>query len=65
MSAKNYHLMLLFRPILELCFPSSLDPTLAPPGSHVMSVFSQFTPYDLSGDGWTDQKREEYADVGQ
>ncbi|CAJ0951836.1 unnamed protein product [Ranitomeya imitator] len=32
------------RPMIELCIPSSLDPTLAPPGCHVISIFSQYTP---------------------
>ena len=53
------------RPMLELCLPSSLDPTLSPPGCHVMSIFSQYTPYALSDGGWTDQRRQEYAGVGR
>ena len=50
---------------MEVCLPSSLDPTLAPPGCHVMSVFTQYTPYHLSNGGWTDQKKEDYADLGK
>ena len=52
------------RPLLELCLPSSLDPTLAPPGCHVASIFSQYTPYHLEG-GWTEEARERYAQVGE
>ena len=31
--------------------PSVLDPTLAPPGKHVMSLFVQYAPYALRGQG--------------
>uniref|UniRef100_A0A3P8Z2V7 Pyridine nucleotide-disulfide oxidoreductase domain-containing protein 2 n=1 Tax=Esox lucius TaxID=8010 RepID=A0A3P8Z2V7_ESOLU len=50
------------RPMLEMTIPSVLDPTLAPPGCHVVSLFTQFTPYSLGGRGWTDQDREAFAD---
>ena len=51
------------RPMLEVCLPSSLDPTLAPPGCHVMSIFSQYTPYHLSEGEWSDERRQQYADL--
>lgn len=51
------------RPLLEICLPSSLDPTLAPKGCHVMSIFSQYTPYTLADGDWTEEKKEEYADI--
>ncbi len=35
------------------------DPTPAPPGKHLMSVFGQYAPYDLNG-GW-DARREQVA----
>ena len=41
--------------------PSSLDPTVAPPGKHLMSMFTQYAPYAPNG-GWTDALRNEYAD---
>ncbi|XP_069882671.1 pyridine nucleotide-disulfide oxidoreductase domain-containing protein 2 isoform X4 [Dipodomys merriami] len=51
------------RPMIELCIPSSLDPTLAPPGCHVISLFTQFTPYTLAGGRvWDEQERNAYAD---
>nr|XP_020667706.1 pyridine nucleotide-disulfide oxidoreductase domain-containing protein 2 [Pogona vitticeps] len=51
------------RPIIEMCIPSALDPTLAPPGCHVISLFTQYTPYMLAGGKqWDDQEREAYAD---
>ncbi|XP_056465109.1 pyridine nucleotide-disulfide oxidoreductase domain-containing protein 2 [Gadus chalcogrammus] len=51
------------RPMLEMTIPSVLDPTLAPPGAHVVSFFTQFTPYYLEGKEWTDQDKEAYADL--
>ena len=49
---------------MELCLPSVLDPTIAPLGCHVMSIFSQYTPYHLSEGDWTDKKKQEYVDLG-
>ncbi|KAG5831667.1 hypothetical protein ANANG_G00306170 [Anguilla anguilla] len=52
------------RPMLEMCIPSVLDPTLAPPGCHVVSVFTQFTPYWLEGErAWTEADREQFANT--
>jgi len=31
-------------PVVELTLPSVLDPTLAPPGKHVASIFAQYAP---------------------
>lgn len=52
------------RPMLEMTIPSVLDPTLAPPGCHVVSLFTQFTPYHIEGREWTNQDREAFADTG-
>ncbi|KAM7408732.1 hypothetical protein PAMA_002450 [Pampus argenteus] len=51
------------RPMLEMTIPSVLDPTLAPPGCHVVSLFTQFTPYHIEGREWTDQDKEAFADT--
>ncbi|KAK9964155.1 hypothetical protein ABG768_005353 [Culter alburnus] len=52
------------RPMIEMTIPSVLDPTLAPPGCHVMSLFIQFTPYLMEGRrAWTDEDRERFADT--
>jgi phytoene dehydrogenase-like protein len=48
-------------PILECTIPSVLDPTVAPPGKHVMSMFIQYFPYKLR-DGSVDQAKERFAD---
>jgi phytoene dehydrogenase-like protein len=50
------------RPYMDIVFPSMLDPGMAPPGRHVMSVFVQYAPYQLNG-GWTDAKREAFGDA--
>jgi phytoene dehydrogenase-like protein len=49
-------------PVLEVVVPSVLDPSLAPEGRHVMSVWVHFAPYHLRGAGWDDQAREALAD---
>ena len=44
-------------PYLDVAFPSILDPSLAPPGRHVMSVYMQFAPYKLAdGRNWTSMR---------
>jgi phytoene dehydrogenase-like protein len=48
-------------PILECTLASAVDPTVAPPGKHLMSMFVQYAPYQLRGAGWDDVK-EEFAD---
>ena len=50
-------------PIIEMCLPSTLDETLAPPGKHVASLFCQhFSPVLSGGRDWDDH-REEVADL--
>jgi phytoene dehydrogenase-like protein len=48
-------------PVLECTIPSVIDPTVAPPGKHLMSMFVQYAPYDLRDGSWDDQ-REAFAD---
>jgi phytoene dehydrogenase-like protein len=50
-------------PCLELTVPSLVDPSLAPPGRHVMSVYVQFAPYRLAkGRNWN-ATRESLGDL--
>ena len=49
------------RPILECTIPSVVDSTLAPAGKHLMSVFVQYAPTQLTAGGWDDIK-ESVAD---
>ncbi len=50
------------QPILEITLPSSVDPTVAPPGKHVMNMFVQYTPYQLAGGKNWDDSKESFAD---
>jgi phytoene dehydrogenase-like protein len=44
------------QPYLEATIPSLTDPTLAPDGKHVMSIYMQYAPYKLKGD-WESQRK--------
>jgi phytoene dehydrogenase-like protein len=52
------------RPYLNVVIPSLVDPSVAPPGKHVMSIFVQYAPYNLKegADTWP-QRREEFGDT--
>jgi len=50
------------RPYMDIVIPSMIDPGMAPPGKHVMSIFVQYAPYHLNG-GWTDARREAFGDA--
>ena len=49
-------------PYMDIVIPSMIDPGMAPPGKHVMSIFVQYAPYRLNG-GWTDARREAFGDA--
>ena len=49
------------RPLLELTCPTIYDPSLAPPGKHIMGIFLQYAPYTLREGNW-DDLREPYGD---
>jgi phytoene dehydrogenase-like protein len=44
------------QPFLEITLPSIGDPSLAPAGKHVMSVWMQSAPHNLRGANWHDQR---------
>lgn len=44
-------------PWIEFTIPSLNDPSLAPPGAHVLSAYAQFAPYALRDGNW-DASRE-------
>ena len=52
------------RPYINVVIPTLSDPTLAPPGKHVMSCFVQYAPYHLKegADHWPEQ-REAFGDT--
>ena len=43
-------------PFLEITIPSVADPSLAPAGKHVMSVWMQSAPYHLRESNWNKQR---------
>src|SRR6185369_15461118 len=49
-------------PYMDIVIPSMIDPGMAPPGKHVMSIFVQYAPYALNG-GWSDARREAFGDT--
>jgi phytoene dehydrogenase-like protein len=49
-------------PYMDIVIPSMIDPGMAPPGKHVMSIFVQYAPHNLNG-GWDDGKREAFGDA--
>jgi phytoene dehydrogenase-like protein len=51
-------------PYVDLGFPSAIDPSVAPPGKHVMACFVQYAPYELADGTWDDQ-REAFGDTVQ
>jgi phytoene dehydrogenase-like protein len=50
------------RPYMDIILPSVLDPSMAPPGKHVMSIFVQYAPYALKSGTWPEQ-REAFGDT--
>jgi phytoene dehydrogenase-like protein len=43
------------QPYIEITFPSLSDPSLAPAGQHVMSIYMQYAPYQLKNSDWEGQ----------
>ena len=51
------------RPYIDMVIPSLTDPSVAPPGKHVMSCFVQYAPYKLRpGLNW-DEQREAFGNT--
>ncbi len=52
------------KPFMDIVIPSLTDPTVAPPGKHVMSIFVQYAPYNLKegAAAWPGQ-REAFGDA--
>jgi phytoene dehydrogenase-like protein len=43
-------------PYLEVAIPSLSDPSLAPAGKHVMSIYVQYAPFKLKNSDWESQR---------
>jgi phytoene dehydrogenase-like protein len=50
------------RPYMDIVIPSLTDPSIAPPGKHVMSCFVQYAPYKLAEGDW-DAQKEAFGDT--
>ena len=52
------------RPYLDVVIPTLVDPSMAPPGKHVMSCFVQYAPFELAPEESTwDEQREAFGDT--
>ncbi len=49
-------------PYIDIVIPSLTDPSVAPPGKHVVSCFVQYAPYHLKEGSW-DDCRESFGDT--
>ncbi|MEA2596843.1 MAG: hypothetical protein QOF01_3312 [Thermomicrobiales bacterium] len=47
-------------PFMNIHMQSAVDPSVAPPGMHTISIFTQYFPYTLAEGTW-DERREEIA----
>ena len=52
------------RPYINVVIPSIMDPSVAPPGKHIISMFVQYAPYEINGgpETWP-EKREAFGDT--
>ncbi len=50
-------------PYVDLLIPTQIDPTLAAPGKHVMTVFVQYVPARLAGREWDDASRDAFGNT--
>jgi len=50
------------RPYIDMVIPTLTDPSVAPPGKHILSCFVQYAPYALAHGTW-DEQREAFGDT--
>src|SRR5438034_1318568 len=50
------------RPYIDMVIPTLTDPSVAPPGKHILSCFVQYAPYQLASGTW-DEQREAFGDA--
>ncbi|MDQ0475342.1 phytoene desaturase family protein [Labrys wisconsinensis] len=48
-------------PFLDMMIPTTIDPTMTPPGKHFMSCFVQYCPPKVEGRDWTDADRDAFG----
>ncbi len=51
-------------PYFDMLIPTHVDPTMTPPGKHMMTLFIQYAPYELAnGEVWDGPNREAFANT--
>ncbi|MBD5633380.1 MAG: NAD(P)/FAD-dependent oxidoreductase [Candidatus Eremiobacteraeota bacterium] len=50
-------------PMLECFMQTPTDPSLAPAGKHLLSIFAQYYPYERVDGPWDERKRSDAADA--
>ncbi len=50
------------RPYIDMVIPTLTDPSVAPPGKHILSCFVQYAPYKLAKGTW-DEQREAFGNT--
>jgi phytoene dehydrogenase-like protein len=48
-------------PYVDMVIPTTIDPTMAPPGKHFMSCFIQYCPHKIEGRDWTTEEKDQFA----
>jgi phytoene dehydrogenase-like protein len=48
-------------PFQDCMIPTTIDPTMTPPGKHFMSCFVQYAPPKIEGRDWTDADRDAFG----
>jgi phytoene dehydrogenase-like protein len=51
------------RPFMGCIIPTTVDPSMAPPGKHVMSIFVQYASYNMPTHGDRGQQREAFGNA--
>jgi phytoene dehydrogenase-like protein len=50
------------RPYIDMVIPTLTDPSVAPPGQHILSCFVQYAPFKLASGTW-DEQRDAFGDT--
>ena len=48
-------------PYVDMLIPTMVDPTMAPPGKHMMTIFVQYCPPALATGPWTPEARDAFG----
>ena len=51
------------RPYMDIIVPSTMDPSMAPPGKHIMSIFVQYASYNMPEHGNRDEQRDAFGNA--